>query len=252
MKLNIDVIHINGLLHKINKFWRIHLFCNESHIREADFWVLVTTNTANIGIDKLSIALQMRFDWPCDLLTYFQEQGRGSQQNGSKSICMLYANLSSYVSLVSQIVGVADCTDEETRTSEYDGYNSAISPRCQVPQANTSQFDFALGPLARRQLHVCTWDELHQVVQFFCLDLCCQHVWGELFLSSGLLDSILATGCYGTCPMCIWIYCCAHGNNLFGQWKKYICIRWTHRTDEFIYMSSYMWIHLWWIHVESI
>jgi hypothetical protein len=59
MKLNVDVIYINGLLHKIDKFWRISLFCNEAHVREADFCVLVTTNAANVGIDKASIALQI-------------------------------------------------------------------------------------------------------------------------------------------------------------------------------------------------
>jgi hypothetical protein len=73
MQLNIDVIHINGMLHKIDKFWRIRLFCDETHIREANFRVLVKTNAANVGIDKSLIALQMKFDWPCDLLTYFQE-----------------------------------------------------------------------------------------------------------------------------------------------------------------------------------
>ena len=37
LKLNNDVLHINGLLHKTDKFWRICLFCDEGHIREADF-----------------------------------------------------------------------------------------------------------------------------------------------------------------------------------------------------------------------
>jgi hypothetical protein len=85
--------------------------------------------------------MQLRFDWPHDLLTYFQEWGRGSQQNGSKSICILYANPSSYVSLVLQIVGAADCMVEETATSECDGYNSAILPTRQFQQVNTSQFE---------------------------------------------------------------------------------------------------------------
>ncbi len=140
MQLNIDVIHINGMLHKIDKYWRIRLFCDETHIREADFRVLVTTNAANVGIDKSSIALQMRFDWPHDLLTYFQERGRGSRQRGSKSICILYADLHSYVSLVSQLVGEVDSrVVDETATSECDGFNSAILPRRQVrQQANTS------------------------------------------------------------------------------------------------------------------
>jgi hypothetical protein len=34
--------------------------------------------------------------------------------------------------------------------------------------------------------------------------------------------------------------CRAHGNNLYGQRRKYIRIRCIHRTDEFIYMNSYM------------
>ena len=88
LKLNINVLHINGLLHKTDKFWRICLFCDEGHIREADFWVLVTTNAANVGINKSQIALQVQFDWPRDLLTYFQECGRGSRLPGVRSTCI--------------------------------------------------------------------------------------------------------------------------------------------------------------------
>jgi hypothetical protein len=54
-KLNVNVLHINGSLHKTDKFWRIRLFCDEGHIREADFRELVTTNAANVGIDKSSM-----------------------------------------------------------------------------------------------------------------------------------------------------------------------------------------------------
>ena len=36
-KLNIDVLHINGSLHKTDKLWRIRLFCDEGHIHEANF-----------------------------------------------------------------------------------------------------------------------------------------------------------------------------------------------------------------------
>jgi superfamily II DNA/RNA helicase len=61
MKLNVNVIHINGSLHKTNKFWQIRLFCDKGHIREANFRVLVTTNAANVGIDKSTISLQLRF-----------------------------------------------------------------------------------------------------------------------------------------------------------------------------------------------
>jgi superfamily II DNA/RNA helicase len=71
LKLTVDVLHFNGSLHKPDKFWHICLFCDEGHIREADFRVLATTNAATDGIDKSQIALQVRFDWPHDLLTYF-------------------------------------------------------------------------------------------------------------------------------------------------------------------------------------
>ncbi len=47
--------------------------------------------------------------------------------------------------------------------------------------------------------------------------------------------------------------CRAHGNNLYGQWRKYIRIIWIHRIYEPIYyMKSHMRIHIRWIHIESI
>ena len=36
-------------------------------------------------------------------------------------------------------------------------------------------------------------DELRQVVRFFCPNLGCQHEWGEIYLSTGLLYSVEAT-----------------------------------------------------------
>ena len=32
LQLNVDVLHINGSLHKMDKFWQIRLFCDEGHI----------------------------------------------------------------------------------------------------------------------------------------------------------------------------------------------------------------------------
>ncbi len=47
--------------------------------------------------------------------------------------------------------------------------------------------------------------------------------------------------------------CRALRNNLYGQWRKYICIMWIHRLYEFtFYMKSCQWIHIRWIHLESI
>jgi hypothetical protein len=97
-----------------------------------------------VGIDKSQIALQVQFDWPRELLTYFQERGRGSRQPGVRSTCVLYADLSSYVFLLCQLVRGSNHTNipvpVEAQSGECDGFNSAISPRRPPAQpANTSQ-----------------------------------------------------------------------------------------------------------------
>ncbi len=73
MKLSVDVVNISGALDKIDKFMRIQLFCDDCHSRQGKFRALVMTNASNVGIDKHSVALQVPFEWPHDLLTYFQE-----------------------------------------------------------------------------------------------------------------------------------------------------------------------------------
>ena len=72
-KLSVNVLNINGSLDKNDKFWRIRLFCDNYHSCRGNLRALVTTNASNVGIDKHSISLQVRFEWPRDLLTYFQE-----------------------------------------------------------------------------------------------------------------------------------------------------------------------------------
>ena len=112
-------------------------------------------NAANVGINKSQIALQVRFDWPRDLLTYFQECGRGSRQPGVRSTCVLYADLSSYVFLLCQLVRGSEHTyiTVESQSGDCEGFNSAISPR-RLPArpAYTSHKDFALRPTAKKCL----------------------------------------------------------------------------------------------------
>jgi len=54
---------------------------------------------------------------------------------------------------------------------------------------------------AKKQLQDCCIEEL-EVLHFFCLDLGCQHERGEVYLSSGYLDSIPATERCTLCPIC--------------------------------------------------
>jgi hypothetical protein len=73
LKLPVDILNISGSLDKIDKCWRIRLFCDDCPSCQGRFRALVTTKTSDVGTDMHSIALQVRFKWPRDLLTYFQE-----------------------------------------------------------------------------------------------------------------------------------------------------------------------------------
>ena len=91
----------------------------------------MTTNAANVEIDKSHIAVQVRFDWPRDLLTYSQECGRGLRQPGVRLSRVLYADLSSYVFLLCQLVRGSkhSVIIDDDQSGQCEGFNSAISSR---------------------------------------------------------------------------------------------------------------------------
>ncbi len=136
---------------------------------------------------------------------------------GTTSTCILYTDLGSCVFLVTHTRGDTSHVEPEMM-NEGGGFNSAISPRCVRP-ANNSQFDFSLGLTAKRRLSVHTLGKLHQVLRFFCLDLGCQQVQGEIYLSTGLLDPVPATGGCTTCPICTQ---CFHKDFLPVFWSSVI------------------------------
>jgi hypothetical protein len=192
-KLAIDVININGSLDKIDKFWRIHLFCDDRHSRPGRLCALITMNAANVGIDKHSITLQVRFEWPCNLLTYFQERGRGSHIEGVQSTCIKYGDLLSHVYMMTQLFSKSIYDDDTSPSADnevIESFNLAISPRHSSKQVNTKK-TYPLGPTGRRSVHICTQSEMQEVLQLFCLDLGCQHARGEAYLSVGTLHSLI-------------------------------------------------------------
>jgi hypothetical protein len=77
---------------------------------------------------------------------------------GTKLTCISYPDLLFYVFLVLQLIVGTDCliagtdgiVDGASATNECDGFNLAILSGHQVRHANTSEFDFALGPSARK------------------------------------------------------------------------------------------------------
>jgi superfamily II DNA helicase RecQ len=160
-----------------------------------------------VGIDKHSISLQVRFEWSRDLLTYFQERGRGSRSQGVTSTCILFADLASYIYLMSQLIVSSEVAEDTAAMSDdVDGFNSAISPsrhgqQRQQPDVNKK---YSLGPTSRRSLRKRTTSELQDVICFFCLDKGCQHARGESYLAMGGLDlgNIICTPCGNLCSIC--------------------------------------------------
>ena len=80
LSAHVDIFHVHGSLLKTEKFWRIRLFCNppDGNVVDANIRGLVGTNAVNVGIDDRLIEFVERFEFARDLLTAFQEQGRGS------------------------------------------------------------------------------------------------------------------------------------------------------------------------------
>jgi hypothetical protein len=160
-----------------------------------------------VGIDNHSISLQVRLEWSRDLLTYFQERGRGSRSQGVTSTCILFADLASYIFLMSQLI-MSSQVDEDTAaiSDDVDRFNSAISPSRHGQQRKQPDENkkYALGPTARRSLRKRTTSELQDVICFFCLDKGCQHARGESYLAMGGLDlgNIICTPCGNSWSIC--------------------------------------------------
>jgi hypothetical protein len=120
----------------------------------------------DVGIDKNSVALQVRFELQRDLPTYFQEQGRGSRCPGEPSTCILYGDLGSYVYLRIQLFAVGNDVEDDVTSSTPggNGYNSAISPWKQG-QASPKKKNYPLSIMARRTLCLRTQTKFHEVIR---------------------------------------------------------------------------------------
>lgn len=213
----VDVVYINGALNKHEKFWRIRLFCGDDkeHIDGMEFRALLTTNAANVGIDKHSVKMEIRFEFVRDLCTYFQEQGRGSRVPGVPSSYYLFLNLESYVYLKKQILETReDFEVEEDMAPEIVGFNTALTPlknrAATSAPANGLRKKKKQQPLsggAKKRLQQRQLRELHEVLSFFCLDNGCQHCLREHYLSSGKYEPVpddidTYPPCNTQCPVC--------------------------------------------------
>ena len=215
-------ITIHGGLEKYEKFWRIRLFngSDGEYYSESSFRVLVSTNAANVGIDNNHINLIVRMGLPRDLMTYFQERGRGARQVGSVAECILYASMSSYVSIISQILNynkLTDTTDLTNEELEIRGAGSAITPLAASakkqlekrkdkaaskgkPKKRRSKYE--LSDSMKRQLRKRMLDDLTDVLRFFFLHFGCMHYRGAFYMSDGVLDNNIDACRESECTSC--------------------------------------------------
>ena len=82
---NVDVIHVQGLLDKHDKFWCVRIFCAQLCVTELWARIRVGTSAVNIGIDNKAVNLVVNMGFTRDLCTYFQQLGRGGRAVGSSS-----------------------------------------------------------------------------------------------------------------------------------------------------------------------
>ena len=102
---------------------------------ELNLRVLFSTNASNVGIDNHKIIFGIRYEWPRDLPTYFQERGRLSRILGTASRFILMAGLGSFEYLMNQILMSdtkpnvsAGSAEGGTMQQQMVGVNSMISP----------------------------------------------------------------------------------------------------------------------------
>ena len=217
---DVDVLVINGGLNKHEKFWRIRFFCgsDDEFVEGSRFRALVSTNAANVGIDSSSINMVARFELPRDLMTFFQERGRGGRK-GAPSTSIIYYNSSSYANIMSQILSYNNRPDQANPTEDelaVRGVNSAITPLAnsarqleqQRSNNSTAVPQYALTKSMKRALKKQQQQDLGDVMKFLCLNRGCQQYRSAFYMSEGKLDGVnVVDSCReidpcGCCPIC--------------------------------------------------
>ena len=214
-----DVILIHGCLQKHDKFWRIRLFCSSSEpTTEVALRVLISTSASNVGIDNNKIRFGLRFGFPRDMSTYFQEKGRGSRRPGDPSVFILYADIASFEFIMINILGGVNDTIDEDEETETDRLRAVAMTAMSTPvrrnaesrllgskQPTRSSSNLQLTRAEKRRLRRREIGEALDVQRFFCLDGGCQQVRGAQYLATGVLRFVPVcerTSCVNQCPVC--------------------------------------------------
>lgn len=217
MERPVDLMHIHGALLSSEKFWRVRLFCHPPAANELDanLRALVGTAAVNVGIDDDLLDLIIRFEFPRDLPTAFQELGRGSRQVGSPSKHILMYCLYSFEYILRGCFipsSDVDATNTQAeRQLEFVAATSALSPvadsarrRFRTSKSPAKQSPGKLSRSEKKRLKQRQFRELTEVAQFYCLDLGCQQLRKEYYLSTGRLAAIPrgSEDCHTQCSIC--------------------------------------------------
>ena len=172
-----------------------------------------------MGIDNDHIDLVVvRFGLPRDLMTYFQERGRTARRPGSAGRCVLYATMSSYVTIMSHILNynkLTDTTDVSNEELEFRGAGSAITPLAasaqqllqqrsdkQTTKKKTPTQPYQLSHSMRRQLRHRMLADVRDLLRFFFLDFGCMQHRGAFYMSDGALDQNIDACREADCTHC--------------------------------------------------
>ena len=81
-------------------------------------------------------------------------------------------------------------TSDLDDTDGLDGFNAAMKnpPKKTTPKPSKSKSSGSLDTTQQRNLENHQRDELMDLLRFHVLDMGCQHIRGELFMSNGELD----------------------------------------------------------------
>ena len=211
---NVDVIHVHGSLLPEEKYVLIRIFCQKHNLPHFAPRILLATAAANVGIDNHNVLYILMLGWPRDLCTYFQQRGRAARLLEQIAIAILVADVSSYLSIIYSIYTTTETSqldDTGDDSNELVGINSAISPLKQKtkPSSNktTSKSLYKLSSTEQQALERRSLSEMIDLLRYHVLDVGCQSIRGELFLSSGELDcrdaiSIDYRPCVSCCPIC--------------------------------------------------
>jgi hypothetical protein len=236
-----DVLHIYGSQDKEEKFWFVRLFCSKVSMEFLNPRVLLATSAANTGIDNNNVIEILRVGFPRDLITYLQERGRACRELNQIGLCYLVADILSLIKTLKMIMIYA--TDDDDVDHDITGMNCAVqSPSRKIRQVKKSKY--SLTDFEQRKKEADEQQDLLDVLNFFCLDLGCQHVRAEWYLAQGSLEPppCCIMPCKTSCSICTRSY---HTRNFIPVYKaphpfeSDSSIPSTPRRQDFVISSTY-------------